>query len=86
MPAIEVMQRVVYRSPTSRRTFLTAKSAARSEAAKLIIKKYPTENAEYENGFCYYSGFHWREDEQLVRVHARLVRLIMRRLRQPEGS
>lgn len=81
MPAIEIHQRTVYRSPSSRRSFLTAKAAARSEAAMLIKRKYPTESPEYgDYGMMYYPGFHWSEDERLLRVHGRLVRIILRKL------
>lgn len=83
MPAIESHQRIVYRSPSSRRSFLTPKAAARSEAAMLIKRKYPTESPEYGNyGMIEYPGFHWSEDERLQRVHDRLVRMILRRLKE----
>lgn len=82
MSNIEARERIVFRSPSSGRTFLTAKSAARSEAAALLKRKYPTEKAEYEDGFCYYPGFYWAEDERLRRVHDRLVRMILGRFRR----
>ena len=83
MPAIEVHQRTVYRSPSSRRSFLTAKAAARSEAAMLIKRKYPSESLEYgDYGMIHYPGFHWSEDERLQRVHERLVRAILRKMKE----
>ncbi|MDP9651673.1 hypothetical protein [Paraburkholderia caledonica] len=83
MPEIQAIQRTVYRSPSSRRSFLTPKAAARSEAAMLIKRKYPTESPEYGNyGMIEYPGFHWSEDERLQRVHERLVRMILRKMKE----
>ncbi|MFC0260997.1 hypothetical protein [Achromobacter marplatensis] len=48
----------------------------------MLQDRYPTENAEYEDGHCYYPGFHWSSDERLMRVHKRLTRLILRALRR----
>jgi hypothetical protein len=85
MPGIEAIHRTVYRSPSSRRSFLTAKAAARSEAAMLIKRKYPSESPEYgDYGMIHYPGFHWSEDERLQRVHDRLVRMILRRLKEAQ--
>ena len=81
MPMIEMQQRVVYHSPSRRRAYLTSKGAASAEANSMLASKYPTEKAEYDNGFCYYRGYHWTEDERLRRVHERLVRLILRKLK-----
>jgi hypothetical protein len=81
MALIESYQRTVYRSPSSRRVFMTAKAAARSEAAMLIKNKYPSEDAEYHEGFCTYAGFHWSSDERLIKVHGRLTRMILRNMR-----
>lgn len=85
MPMIETAQRTVYLSPSRGRAYLTAKGAANAEANFMLVKKYPTEKAEYQNGFCYDRGYHWSEDEFLRRVHERLVRLILKKLRaKPE--
>jgi len=85
MPAIEVRQRTVYRAPSRGRTFLTAKAAARSEAATMLSRKYAAERPEYDDiGRMTYPGFHWSADEHLVRVHARLVRLILKRLKESQ--
>ncbi len=47
----------------------------------MLKRKYPTEQPEYENGQMYFSGYHWSSDEQLKRVHKRLMRNLMRHLR-----
>jgi hypothetical protein len=83
MALIESYQRIVYRSPSSRRVFMTAKAAARSEAAMMIKRKYPSERMEYGDfGMVTYPGFHWSEDERLQRVHERLVRIILRKMKE----
>jgi hypothetical protein len=84
MARIEATTRTVYRAPTKGRSYLTAKSAANGEAAAMLGKKYPSERPEYEDDFgrCTYPGFHWREDERLMRVHARLARIILRHIRK----
>lgn len=85
MPMIETLQRVVYRSPSRGRAYFTAKAAAKAEANCMLAKKYPSEKPAYEDGFCFDPGYHWSEDERLCRVHARLVRLILKKLRaKPE--
>ncbi|CAB3717725.1 hypothetical protein CEY09_31750 [Achromobacter marplatensis] len=82
MSEIEQIVRTAYRAPTRGRTYLNPRSAAKAEAAAMLQDRYPTENAEYEDGHCYYPGFHWSSDERLMRVHKRLTRLILRALRR----
>ncbi len=83
MPTIEIVPRPVYRSPSMRRCFLSAASAADAEARALLSKKYPPERAAYEDsGRMYDPGYHWREDARLVLVHARLKRRILRKFRE----
>lgn len=82
MPRIEQTTRTVYRAPTRGRTYLNPRSAAKAEAAAMLQDRYPTERAEYENGQCYYPGYHWSSDELLMRVHKRLARVILRALRK----
>jgi hypothetical protein len=49
----------------------------------MLGKKYPSEDAEYEqSGRMTYPGYHWGNDDRLVRVHKRLARLILRDLRR----
>lgn len=81
MPKIEQIVRTAYRAPTRGRTYLNARSAAKAEAAAMLTDRYPTEQPEYENGQCYFPGYHWSADERLLRVHKRLTRLILRALR-----
>lgn len=78
MSAIEILRRTVYRAPTKGRAYLTARAAANAEAGAMLAKKYPSERAEYDVGF---SGWNWSLDEQLIRVHARLSKRILRKLR-----
>jgi hypothetical protein len=81
MPAIELAARPVYRAPTAGRCFLTPRGAADAEASAMLKRKYPNEQPEYENGQMYFSGYHWSSDEQLKRVHKRLMRNLLRHLR-----
>lgn len=81
MSSIIASQRTVYRAPTKGRSYLTARAAAKAEANAMIVRKYPTEKPEYENDMCYYPGYHWSEDERLVRVHARLAKRLLIQLR-----
>lgn len=82
MAAIQPQAVTAYLAPTKGRRYLTARSAAKAEAAAKLESKYPTEREEYENGRMYYAGYHWSEDEQLLRVHKRYARLLMRHLRR----
>lgn len=84
MAAITIVSRPVYHAPTKGRSYLTARAAARNEADALLCKKYPREHAEYENGMCYYPGWHWSGDEQMQKVHARLARFILRAFRRQQ--
>ena len=87
MAAIERVDRPVFRAPTKGRCYLTAKSAAAAEARALLDKKYPAEKAEYEDGGrMYYPGYHWNSDEQLVRLQARLTRMILRAFRAQQKA
>lgn len=82
MAAIELVARPVYHSPTMGRAFLTARAAADAEARALLQRKYPTERSvQDEIGRYEDTGWHWTADERLVRVHDRLKRNLLRRLR-----
>ncbi|WP_082080259.1 hypothetical protein [Cupriavidus basilensis] len=82
MPAILVDVQQVYTAPTKGRRYLTARGAARAEADAMLTRAYPSDQPEYDDmGRCLYGGFHWSSDERLVRVHKRLMRLLLRRLR-----
>lgn len=69
-------QATVYLAPTAGRRYLTRKAAANAEARALIRAKYPTEHAEPDVS---YSGWHWSNDDRLVRVYSRLAARIYRR-------
>lgn len=84
MAKLEQTFRTAYRAPTRGRTYLNPRSAAKAEAAAMLQDRYPSERPEYENGQCYYPGFHWSSEERLMRVHKRLTRLILRALRKAD--
>lgn len=86
MAVIELIARPVFYAPTKGRSYLTARAAARNEADAMLCKKYPREHAEYENGMCYYPGWHWSADEQMLKVHARLSRLILQQFRKAQRA
>ncbi|MGW8423154.1 hypothetical protein [Comamonas sp. HJ-2] len=86
MAAITLSSRPVYRAPTKGRDYLTARAAAKNEADAMLNKQYPREHPEYEQGFCYFSGWHWTQDKDLVRAHARLVRFILRSFRAAQRA
>lgn len=82
MPAIRRTERLVFRAPTRGRDYLTVTAAARNEAAAMIEKKYPREQAEYEDGGrCTYPGYHWSSDSRLQRLHARLTLILLKTFR-----
>ena len=81
MAEIEVTQRTVYRAPTRGKSYLTARSAAKAEATAMIVRKYPSEKPEYEDGYCTYGGWTWTQDDHLVRLYIRLMRMILRKMR-----
>jgi hypothetical protein len=78
MAEIEPVPRTVYFAPTRRRHFMTLHAAAHSEAASMLNRKYPPEAGDRSTGE---SGWDWRCDERLCRVHERLSRMIIRRFR-----
>lgn len=79
MAAIRIERAKVYVAPSRGRRFLTARAAARAEAAAVMVGRYPTERGDERDG---YSSWHWSSDERLVRVHARLTRMLLKKLRQ----
>lgn len=81
MSAIQVESRPVYLAPTKGRRYLTAKAAAVAEARSMLNRKYPREEADYEQGRMISPGWHWSEDQQHVTAHKRLARMFLKRLR-----
>ncbi|MDH0777498.1 hypothetical protein N5C96_29210 [Delftia tsuruhatensis] len=87
MAAITKTTRHVFRAPTKGRDYLTVTAAAKAEARALMDERYPPVRAEYDgDGRCTFGGLHWSGDQRLVRVHARLARLILRAFRQKQGA
>jgi hypothetical protein len=87
MAALELVPRTVYRAPTARRHYLTPRAAADAEARALVMRKYPTEREGRDhNGMVYDPGWHWSSDPRLVRLHKRLRRSLLRRLRYAATS
>lgn len=81
MANVKKLDAVVYLAPTAGRRFFTARGAAMAEAGAMVRAKYPSEKAEYENGYQTYPGYHWSQSDELVKLHARLARMILRRLK-----
>ena len=72
----------VYRAPTAGRDYFTARAAARNEAAAMLKKKYPSERSHSDDfGRIEDPGYHYTNDPRLVRVHARLTRLLLKQMR-----
>ena len=67
--------RTAYFAPTARRAYLTKEAAARAEARAMIRRKYPTEASDYPHD----RGWHWSQDDRLVRLYDRLSRLLRRK-------
>lgn len=81
MSAIQIDCQQVYRSPTKGRRYLTPKAAADAEARAQMDRKYPREEAEYEQGQTIYNGWHWSADQKHVEAHKHLARRILKHLR-----
>lgn len=86
MASIELISRPVYHAPTKGRSYLTARAAAKNEAEAMLNRKYPRERPEYENGMCYFPGWHWSEDKALQKAHERLARLLLRAFRRQQRA
>lgn len=75
--------RKVYRAPTARRDYFTPHAAARNEASALLKKKYPSERSTTDDfGRVEDPGYHFMNEPRLVRVHARLTRMLLNQLRK----
>lgn len=75
--------RMVYRAPTAGRDYFTARAAAHNEASALLKKKYPSERSHNDDfGRIEDPGYHYTNEPRLVRVHARLSRLLLKQLRR----
>lgn len=75
---VERMEATVYFSSVKGRRFFTKKAAIRAEARVIIARRYPTEKAEYHEGFCSYPGFHWSELPRSEVMLRRLCKIIER--------
>ena len=73
--AITTEQATVYRG--GGRRWFSLRAAVKAEAQTIIKAKHPSERPEYENGMCYYPGFHWRELPRSDVLLRRLCRLIL---------
>lgn len=74
--------RTVYRAPTAGRDYFTVHAAARNEASAMLKKKYPSERSHSDEfGRIEDPGYHFTNEPRLVRVHARLTRLLMKQMR-----
>lgn len=86
MAKLMQIQRTVFLAPTAKRSYFTRKAAADAEARALIRSKYPTERQESVMGLVTFKGWHWSEDERLVRLHRRLAKRIGRTALATEGG
>lgn len=84
MSNVKLMRMVAYYSPGKGRRYLTARAAASAEAAAMLKAKYPDEDADYVDGQQVSSGWNWRMDGSLVKAHARLTRILLKRIRIDE--
>lgn len=50
----------------------------------MLKAKYPDEDADYGDGQQVSSGWNWRMDGSLVKAHARLTRILLKRIRIDE--
>jgi hypothetical protein len=73
--AVTTEQATVYRG--GGRRWFSLRAAVKAEAQAIIKAKHPSERPEYENGMCYYPGFHWRELPRSDVLLRRLCRLIL---------
>lgn len=79
---IEVRLRTVFYAPTARRHYQTRKAAVMAEARALVKRHYPSQREHHDDmGRLEDPGFHWLDEPQAVRLHARLVRIIDRKSR-----
>ena len=75
--------RTVYRAPTAGRDYFTPRAAAHNEAAAMLKKKYPSEPSTTDDfGRIEDPGYHFTNDPRLVRLHARLTRMLLKQLRK----
>lgn len=75
--------RKVYHAPTARRDYFTPRAAAHNEASALLKKKYPSERCTTDDlGRIEDPGYHFTNDPRLVRLHARLTRMLLKQLRK----
>lgn len=81
MPVRKV-EKTVYYSPAANRHYMTKRGCANGEANARMRAAFPSEQPEYEEyGRMTYPGFHWREDERLIRIAKYLAKRFMRVLR-----
>jgi hypothetical protein len=74
--AIETVVRTLYRSSRAGRHYQTKSAAIGAEARAILLEKYPTEQAEYEDGRMTYPGYHWREIPRSEVLYRRVVRMV----------
>lgn len=74
---IKTVVRTVYFAPTRGRYYMTKAGAIKAESRAILSKKFPTEQAEYEDfGFKTYPGFHWTSLPRSEVLFRRVCRLI----------
>ncbi|GGA00145.1 hypothetical protein [Dyella caseinilytica] len=82
------IDRPIYYSERRKRHFITARGAAMAEANARMYQWFPSEKAEYEDGYgrCTYPGFHFTSDPRLVAMRNRLFNRYMKQLKAKTNS
>lgn len=80
---IETRTRRVWFSPTARRHYFSKWAACIGEARARIKKKHPSDEGEYENGYCISPAWNWTELPRSEVLLKRYARLIMRGTTNP---
>lgn len=78
-PNIRPIMRQVWYAPTARRHFFSKHAACVGEARAIIKAKYPSEEGEYENGYCVYPGWSWHEIPRSGELLKRFARRISKK-------
>lgn len=87
MAAIKFDRALVFLAPTRGRRYLTRNGAATAESRAMMAAKYPSEDADFDGeGRMIYPGYHWSSDPRLVRVQARLARILAKQAARTQDA
>lgn len=82
---IQILTRAVFKSERAGRSYMSLKSAVQAETRAIIKAKYPSEQAEYEDGRLTYPGFHWTSMPRFEVMQRRLARIVRREFHKING-